>query len=413
MEQTQKKLLVFVYGPFLFVLAAVAFVILNLGDILDARPPEFSDRNMLQALWHQYKMEYLEPGTLRSLDKQQDNITTSEGQSYTMLRSVWLDDKATFDAAWQWTKDNIQRRDDNLMAWLFGERADGSYGILHDRGGQNTATDADVDIALALLFASRRWNDERYFGDAIVIIRSIWEREVLEIGGRPYLAANDIEKRQPKDFIISNPSYFAPYAYKIFEQVDPTNDWLGLAETSYEVALRSMELPLDKERSAGLPPDWIAIDKRTAEVTAVPTGELSTNYSFDALRTPWRFAVDYQWTGDERAKAVLEKMSFLSDEWDGRGSVAVSYSHDGARVIDKESLAMYGGALGYFMFEDRGAAKEIYREKLERAFDTNESKWAAPQSYYDENWAWFGMALYQGQLRDLWTQGEGEGANTE
>ena len=108
-------------------------------------------------------------------------------------------------------------------------------------------------------------------------------------------------------------------------------------------------------------------------------------------------------------------MTFLSDEWDDRGSIAISYSHDGERLIDKESLAMYGGAVGYFMFMDRGAAKEIYREKLEGAFDTTETRWRAQQSYYDENWAWFGMALYQGELRDLWTEKAeegGEGDNT-
>src|SRR3989338_2078064 len=51
-------------------------------------PIVFSEQRMLYLLWEGYKEEYLEPETWRTLDKQRNNITTSEGQSYTMLRSV-------------------------------------------------------------------------------------------------------------------------------------------------------------------------------------------------------------------------------------------------------------------------------------------------------------------------------------
>lgn len=388
-------------------LGAVIQLALNWRAVLDAKPPEFSPKNMLQALWHQYKSNYLEPDTFRALDKQRDNITTSEGQSYSMLRAVWMDDKQAFDASWKWTKDNIQRKEDHLIAWLFGEREDGTYGILTGRGGYNTASDADVDIALALLFAHKRWNEEQYYGDAIVLIRSIWEREVVAIGGRPYLAANNVEKTVSKPFIIVNPSYFAPYAYKIFKEVDPDHDWLGVAETSYEVTLASMESKLDKASSAGLPPDWVGIDRVTGELLAVPQPtSLTTNYSYDALRTPWRFALDWQWNEDPRAKEVLDGMKSLSDEWRREGSIVSSYGHDGEELDTVESPAMYGGSLGYFVANDAGAGREIYESQLERFYDPNMSRWSRQLSYYDENWAWFGMALYHGELRNLYTDDE-------
>lgn len=392
----------YLYGTFAFVIAALLLFAFGARYILDARPPEFSKRTMLQAIWAQYKLEYLEPGTLRSLDKQRDNVTTSEGQSYTMLRSVWLDDKETFDAAWQWTKDNLQRDEDLLTSWLFGERPDGTYGVLVDQGGYNSATDADVDIALALLFASARWNQDSYFGDAIGIIRDIWDKEVMVIAGRPYLLANNVEKTERKSYAITNPSYFAPYAYKIFAKIDPARDWLGLASTSYEVALESMRSPLDKGGSAGLPPDWLGLDKRTGEIVLIdPEMGLTTNYSYDALRTPWRFAVDYIWTGDPRAKEVLDEMGYLSREWRRDGALATAYSHDGVQLSSVESLAMYGGAIGHFMVSDPENAAELYHGKLEAAYDSTETKWRNLQSYYDDNWAWFGMALYAGEVRDL------------
>ncbi|MBI2030558.1 hypothetical protein HYT05_02970, partial [Candidatus Kaiserbacteria bacterium] len=34
-------------------------------------------------------------------------------------------------------------------------------------------------------------------------------------------------------------------------------------------------------------------------------------------------------------------------------------------------------------------------------FDPDTNTWRAPLSYYDANWVWFGMALYNDQLPDL------------
>jgi endoglucanase len=249
-----------------------------------------------------------------------------------------------------------------------------------------------------------RWNDSTYYGDAIELIRDIWSKEVVMIQGRPYLAANNVEKTAPKNSIILNPSYFAPYAYKIFETVDPDRDWVGLAETSYEVARRSFESPLDKATSAHLPPDWVMIDKATGELGAPNVENLRTDFSYDALRLLWRFAVDYLWTKDARAKAVLDSIGLLEDEWRKNGAVAVSYSHDGKRLADKEALAMYGGILGLFIVNDPEVARDIYISKLEDRYDTNESRWRFAESYYDENWAWFGMALYAGEIRDLFSE---------
>ena len=153
----------------------------------------FSPDTMLTSLWERYKLEYIESTSGRTLDKQRDNITTSEGESYTMLRAVWQDDRATFDRSWEFTRNNLGRKDDHLFSWKFGARADGSYGVLSTDGGMNAASDADSDIALSLLFAYGRWQHKEYLADALPIISDIWDKEVVIIGGKPYLAANDVE----------------------------------------------------------------------------------------------------------------------------------------------------------------------------------------------------------------------------
>jgi endo-1,4-beta-D-glucanase Y len=372
-------------------------VVLYRNGPLSAREVVFSEKAMLQHLWDGYKKDYLEEGTGRALDKQQENITTSEGQSYTMLRAVWMDDRETFDLAWKWTQDNLRRSDDRLFSWLFGKKADGTYGVLSDRGGDNAATDADVDIAVALLFAHERWGDDLYEEQALEIIEDVWQKEVVIIGDKPYLTANNLEKLTSARPII-NPSYFAPYAYRMFGEIDKTHDWDALVDSSYEVLEQSTAAPLDKEKGV-LPPDWIVITPTGVQPTNIDG--LTTNYSYDALRIPWRIALDYMWYGDERAKRYLDSLSSLSEHWEADGKIASVYSHDGSIVSENEAPAMYGGSIGYFTVSDDENAKEVYEQKLKSLYDQDSRSLQTPLSYYDSNWAWFGIALYNDLLPNL------------
>lgn len=390
-----------IFGGSLIIIAAVILVaVLYINSTKRHVPIIFSDRAMLAALWNTYKFENVEEGG-RTLDKERNNITTSEGQSYTMLRAVWLDDKETFDRTWRWTKENLQRDDDSLFSWLYGQRPDGSYGIITEQGGGNAASDGDTDIALALLFAYNRWDDASYLGEARAILDAIWEQEVVEIGDAIYMAANNLEKESSEPYIIVNPSYLAPYAYRVFAEVDTEHEWIRLVDSSYDVIKRSIDLPLDKEKSAGLPPDWILVDRNTGEIRPSTTETLTTNYGFDALRIPFRLALDWMWYREPRAEEVLNSMVFLSREWSRNTMLYTTYAHDGTPTLTYESPAMYGGSLGYFMISDRQAAREVYDTKLRLLYNPDTQTWKEPIGYYSANMAWFGLALYNGELPNL------------
>lgn len=368
------------------------------GAVAADEPMLVSDRTALTDLWRAYKDGYLEQGSRRTIDHQADGVTTSEGQSYTMLRAVWMDDQATFADSWQWTKDNLQR-DDSLMAWRFGQRSDGTYGIQDEVGGGNTATDADVDIALALLMAYSRWKQDSYLYDALPIIDSVWQKEVVVVGGEPVLVANDLERNDARRVLL-NPSYFAPYAYRVFAKVDPDHDWLRLVDHGYAVLEELNRQPLDADRASGLPADWVFLDRRTGEFSAV-SDDLTTNFSYDALRLPWRLALDYRWYGEERARGLLERQAVLAREWTEDRRLVAEYDRDGTRAADYESPAMYGGAMGYFAVVQPALAAEVYADALLSRYDADTGAESEPLSYYDSNWVWFGMALYLDELPNL------------
>lgn len=359
----------------------------------------FASQTLLSGTWNSYKQEYWESTTGRTLDKQQKDITTSEGQSYTMLRAVWMSDQPTFDKAWGWTKEQL-RRQDNLFSWRWGQREDGTYGVLQDVGGQNAASDADTDIALALMMAAGKWQKESYLSEAKAIIKSIWQYEVVTVNGKPYLASNNLEK-QSSSPIVMNPSYLAPYAYREFAKADPNNNWQGVVDSSYEFIGRAMSEPLGSSQSAGLVPDWVLMDRRTGALSAPTTPNLTTNYSYDAMRTPWRLGLDYQWNKEPRAKQTLEKMTFLAKEWQDKRTLYSTYGHDGTIIKQDEALETYGTALAYFQVVKPDMAQQVYDEKIKVLYDQNTNAWKQPLTYYASNWVWFGIGLYENQLPNL------------
>ncbi len=360
-------------------------------------PQVFASSRMLLELWSRYKQNALEPGSLRTLDKSQNNITTSEGQSYTMLRAVWMDDMDTFEKSWQWTKDNLQR-DDKLISWKFGPLGDGNYGIVTAEGGQNSATDADVDIALALLMAAGRWKEYKYEYDAQDLIKSIWKEEVVTINGKSILVANNLEKDNPSSVLV-NPSYFAPYAYRIFAQADPSNNWNAVVDSSYDILFAASDSKLDTSSSSGLTPDWLRVSRETGEV--IPSPEFTSNYGFEALRTPFRLALDWNWYQDSRAKQVLSKYETLYDDYTQNGKILATYSHDGKPKVSYETPAMYGAAQAYFDVMHPDEAKSYYTRVLLPYYSPDKQSWKNEMSYYDDNWVWFGLALHNGFLDNL------------
>jgi endo-1,4-beta-D-glucanase Y len=390
----------FLIGSALLVVGGILVALVAyLNSSQRAVPLVFSNQAMLLQTYNEYKKDDIQPSSGRTVDKTQNNLTTSEGESYTMLRAVYMDDKSTFDKSWNFTKNNLQRPD-HLFSWKYGSLGNGKYGILTSEGGQNTASDGDEDIALALLMAYSRWNQTSYLQAAQPIVTSMWNEEVVMIDGKPVLTADNLERKSSE--VVVDPSYFAPANYKIFAKIDPTHDWLGLASNSYTLIDGLSASKLGSTKSDGLPPDWIKIDRTTGAFIPNASPNLDTNFGYDAERIPFRLALDYAWFKDPRDLQTLKHFSFLKDFWNNAHVLNAVYAHDGTVVGSYEAPSMYGGTIGYFDLIDPSVAKQIYRTKLETLYSPDQESWKAPApNYYDDNWAWFGLAITQGALPDI------------
>lgn len=351
-------------------------------------------RHLLKRSWDSYKRNFISAG--RVVDPSQD-ITTSEGQSYALLRAVWMDDRESFDEVLAWTNQYLRNKN-KLFSWKFGRDQSGSEIVL-DEG---SATDADQDIALALLFAHKQWEDQAYYDQAHEIIWSIWEFEVKEFNKEFYVLPGTWAKDIPG--VQLNPSYFAPYAYRIFQEVEPHLNWTSVIDSGYKALEACSRSELDSESAVFLPPEWCWINLKGAALASENEGLQDTNYGYNAFRIPWRVAVDYTWNNEPRAIEYLHKMEFLQLEWNNQQKLSATYSHAGAIGDNYESVAAYATNLALFTILNPSQAEAIYTTKIKEKFfeDDTQSYWDDPTNYYNQNWAWFGTALYADLLPNLW-----------
>ena len=350
-----------------------------------AAPPAIPE--LLQATWDAYKQRFLQADG-RILDPKRGNASTSEGQSYAMLRAAWMDDRDAFAAVWRWTGDNL-RTADGLFAYLWGRRSDGSWGPL----SRDSATDADQDIALALLLAARRWSVGADRDAAASVVRAIWSNEVARAGGRfAVTAGNWATHTSPGPTL--NPSYFAPYAYRLFAALDPGHPWMELVDSSYQALAACSGAALSAGRSAWLPPNWCVVDGGGQVHSAASLHPDADDYGYDAFRVMWRVAVDAIWNREARARDYLQRAGLLRSAWQREGRLDAVYHHDGSAAAGWEDAAVYGGDVANLLVTDPTAAQRLAAAKLV----PQHGRWGDPDNYYQQNWAWFGLALAGGRV---------------
>ena len=374
----------------------VIVLILSVGLIVPAIFLIENQRNniLIRNIYEDYKSEYIDPVSFRVIDKQKNGITTSEGQSYGMLMSMWMNDQSTFDKVWKWTQDNLQKPDSNSFSWLWGKDQKGEYKIISEQGGDNVATDGDIDIAFALIKGSKKWNDPKYAEFAKKIITDIWNNQVvITKNGKYILASNDLEKKFQKSEILVNPSYFNPAAFKEFSIINSDSNWDRLIVDSYEILEKSSSANLDKTNSVFLPPDWISVNYQSGSVSPVNNPNFPTTFGFEAARTIWRVGLDYELNQSPLASAYLEKLNFYKKEWNNKGLLYTIYNHDGTVNGNYESKFAYSTSLGYFKNFDKSIGSQIVNQKLNRSEILNQQ-----MSYYDSSWVFFGLGLYHGYL---------------
>ncbi|MFA5010415.1 MAG: glycosyl hydrolase family 8 [Ignavibacteria bacterium] len=210
-------------------------------------------------------------------------MTVSEGIGYGMLISVNMNDKPLFDDLLGYY--NIHLGPNGLMNWIIDSLGNNYFGL------QGSATDAEEDVAYALILADRQWGSGgsiNYMQAAINVINKIYEFGIDTVYNLP--KSGD----ESGGLYRVNTSYFAPAYYRAFAYYTGNSGWDSVINGCYNY------LVFINNDTTGLVPDWCLPDGNPMP-PCPPPYTCKYSYHYDATRTPWRIGMDYLWYGDMRA----------------------------------------------------------------------------------------------------------------
>ena len=365
---------------------------------LAALPQSIPNRELLVESWDSYRRKFIQ-GDGRVIDFEASDHSTSEGQAYAMLRAVFIDDPETFALTLKWAENNLLRqqngkRTDNLWAWKWGKKPDGSWGIIDN----NFASDGDIDAITALIFASRRWQRPEYMELAKTKLQDLWKLSSISgTEGKRYLLPGPTAAFVPNESTLYlNPSYLAPYAFRIFAQVDPAHNWLSLVDSSYQVLENSAQLS-----TVGLPNDWVALDLKTNQFQIMPNSSaLKSLYSFDAYRVWWRLSLDAAWFNSPQAQQYLQKSSqHLQKLWNQKSYLPARIDLQGNPLVDYDATSQYAMFYSAMRLVKPTIAQEVLMKKLLPQY--KQGIWGEHPTYYTQNLVWLGLLSPDSLPREL------------
>jgi endo-1,4-beta-D-glucanase Y len=266
----------------------------------------------VKSIYDGWKSQYVvtaSPG-YRVQRPENSNDTVSEGIGYGMLAAVYMGDQTTFDGLWQYAKAHFDSR--GLMNW----KIQSSGTVASD--GMGSATDADEDMAWALIMASGQWPTGTYLADAKNIISAL---RTNVIAGDYTLKPGDAWGGSNKTY----PDYFSPAYLRVFKIVGADPIWDKVIDRNYEILAQV-------SGQYGLVPD-----------STTTTYALTDSYKYDACRAPWRIGMDYCFNGEARAKTYLDLIGgFFNTQ--GVSNIGDGYSLTGMKTSNFPNMAFIGPA---------------------------------------------------------------------
>lgn len=424
-----------------------------------------------RAVWEGIKARYIRvDGGVRQ--READDKITSEGQAYAATIAVQLDDRATFDLVESFSTNRLERRNylpgftqswrantandpriyaPNLMAWDFRPNpfASNPANTVND---WNFATDADVDRARALFWARARWGDEAYLDKALAIVRELklygfciegvtadTQNGNAGAGGTAYQVTDEFQNAVELDangnFVFVGPghhldgtsqpvfevnvSYVDPGLHHLAKDIGSDSWWDQAITGAWDMLTKVSDNADGIPTTDGLFPDWNDYSFGTDDANAVASGSRgwfysrSTDYKYDAFRTPYRMIWSYTWYGDTQVPTILAPLkAHYGAEWTTYGTIAAEYDHVGNRLSGGyEKPMMTAGAVMVLECNDptNATAAAIRTAKLDpddryNSLDSDGYRFwndyvGAPFNYFTDFW------LEMFYLRDagLWT----------
>ncbi|MFB9055113.1 glycosyl hydrolase family 8 [Mariniflexile ostreae] len=301
----------------IFIIASVNFnyaqTLLNPGYEYGTLPTNINQSDIIEA-YTSWKSKYTTHCNANSIRVKFDNPneTVSEGIGYGMLIAAYAGDQTLLDGLWHYYQSFLNEND--VMHWKIQECSS----VI----GQNGATDAELDVAMALLIANTRWGSTgsiNYSNAASTLINIIKTHEIES--GTHVLKPGDAWGGSA----TTNISYYSPAYYRAYASHTNDGSWNNVASKSYQIIQLNQS---QNNAKFNLVSDWCQADGSFS--TQVGWAKYAGQaYSYDAARTPWRLTLDYLWYGNSDALSYANKaIAFINDKG-GLDNIYPGYNLDG------------------------------------------------------------------------------------
>ncbi|SFS06391.1 endoglucanase [Stenotrophomonas maltophilia] len=316
----------------------------------------------------------------RMIDRSQDDQrTTSEGQSYALFFALVDNDQALFDRVLGWTQDNLAGGDmrQRLPAWLWGRDDKGGWRVLDD----NPASDSDLWLAYALLEAGRLWHRPALQAIAGGMLGQVREREIVQLPGLGPMLLPGPQGFVEGDATRVNPSYLPLPLLRRFAAADRSGPWAQLADNATTL--------LEQTSPHGYAPDWAAWQQ--GRFVADPVNGAVGGY--DAIRC-------YTWAGMTAPRDPLfrRQLAALSGPLQRLRSGAALWEKVDTRSGQGQGEGNYGfraAVLPCVLAQrEQGLAKSLLA-----SLPSPEQQRADAPAYYSQMLALFGRGWAEGRWR--------------
>ncbi len=315
------------------------------GSIAPSGDPKDHDR-ATRDFYDFWKKTYIRPGcnegelVVESRTKP-TNLTVSEAHGYGLIITAYMaghdpDAKKQFDAMLRYHREHQSRITPGIMAWYQNDSC-------ADVGGDNGATDGDLDIAYALLLADKQWGScgsVNYREYANWVIKAISQRGV-ERQGRYVLLGDWVTSDDKAHSNGTRTSDLMGSHFRSFQAASGDPLWGGLMDYSYWMA---ETVQLGHAPDTGLLPDFI---QQAHTETPRPAnngfleGARDGTYAYNACRIPLRFGTDFLVSGDPRARRITQRLNDFVKRKTGGDPTKLrgGYYLDGKEMVDYETMA--------------------------------------------------------------------------
>lgn len=346
----------------------------------------------------------------------------SEAVGYGLLLSLFMNEQNIFDSILHDAERYLFMHSTGHYSWL-GYWDPATQAI--ERRQTNAASDADMDIAAALILAIGRWGDNTITAELYephvetpyisTFTYSERVRTLLETTNRNFLNTyGDLMYINPgfvflsqnsgflRDYRAINASYFSFAWLRLYEQFQQREgffieDWAEVARDCQQIMTRFRHFDI------GLQPDWMGID---GSQILTSDGAVDTRYRYDffkdAVRVPWRLAKDAIWFNDSFSQDFCNRaVDFV---WNNRAGTY--FDGNAQHITDNAGNPIFssgGAAMWSTLFLASDAPEEQknwWADELRNMVITNEhgSFVSGDNRYFENSLALFALIMLSGRF---------------